>query len=291
MTNKLNSILKRPYPRHYVFRKPYMGVAILALSNFGFLSLYKPTMAHEAGGMSYELTMAAYSLLSAAFVLFLVKLIKCFNLLGDDGEWTVLKEIIAIFIILAGMGLAIYLGGFIIEDPAQRWNWHTFFDSFKNSFLIGIIPLLLISLINFRYLLPHGDWIEQNIKNEIPEHDSADHLIHIKSKLKKEALSFLPGQLVYIASDGNYSDFFLEIDGGIKKMTIRNSISNIEDQLSEISFFVRTHRAFIVNLNKVIRKEGNALGYRLTLEGIKFQVPVSRQKIREFDQQLIEFLN
>jgi len=291
MISKLNSVLKRRYPRHYVIRRPYVGVAILAFSNFGFLALYKPTMAHQAGEMSYGLTMAAYSLFSAAFVLLIVKILNCYSFFRDDENWSFLKEILAILIILAGMGVAIYLAGFIIEDPAQRWNWHTFFDSFKNSFLIGIIPLLLISLINFRYLLPHGDWIEQNIKNEIPEHDSADHLIHIKSKLKKEALSFLPGQLVYIASDGNYSDFFLEMDGGIKKMTIRNSISNIEDQLSEISFFVRTHRAFIVNLKKVIRKEGNALGYRLTLEGIKFQVPVSRQKIREFDQQLIEFLN
>ncbi len=290
MLEKFFAVLKKRYPRHYIMKKPLAGMLVLALTNFGFLELYRPVMAHQAGDLSYSFTMAIYSFFSALFVYLLVKLLNLFRFFTDDEKWTVLKEMLAIVIILLGMGVAIYLTGFFIETPAQRWNMDTFLDSCKNSFLIGIIPLLLISLLNFRYLLPRGDWIEQDINTGIPEQDSSEELIRIKSKLKKEELSFLPGQLIYISSDGNYTDFYLDLDKGITKMTIRNSISNIEDQLAEISFLVRTHRAFIVNLKRVSKKQGNALGYKLTMEGANQKVPVSRQKVREFDQQLRRFL-
>lgn len=291
MSEKLFAVLKKKYPRHYIFRKPLSGMLVLALTNFGFLELYRPVMAHQAGDLSYSLTMAIYSFLSAVFVLLLVRILNSFRFFAENEKWTVLKELLAIVIILLGMGVAIYLTGFLIETPAQRWNWPTFLDSCKNSFLIGIIPLLVISLLNFRYLLPRSDWVEQDINTAIPRQESAEELIHIKSKLKKEELSFLPGQLIYISSDGNYTDFYLDLDKGITKMTIRNSISNIEDQLSEISFIIRTHRAFIVNLRKVSKKQGNALGYKLTMEGVSQQLPVSRQKTGEFDQELKRFLS
>ncbi len=63
-------------------------------------------------------------------------------------------------------------------------------------------------------------------------------------------------------------------------------MSDVEKQLTVIPYFMRTHRAFIVNLKKVISKKGNALGYRLKLEGSKSVIPVSRQNISEFDQMM-----
>ena len=78
--------------------------------------------------------------------------------------------------------------------------------------------------------------------------------------------------------------FHLNMENQIKKKTIRNSISNIEQQLSVIPFLFRTHRAYIANVKMVSSQKGNTLGYRLKLIGTDIEIPVSRQKTRDFDQ-------
>jgi DNA-binding LytR/AlgR family response regulator len=129
-----------------------------------------------------------------------------------------------------------------------------------------------------------SDIIKQfNTKNISLSPDPLEELIRIGSQLKKEELTFFPGQLIYAEADGNYIVFHLNIEDQIKKKIIRNSISNIEQQLSAIPFFFRTHRAYIVNLKKVCAQKGNTLGYRLKLSGTDIEIPVSRQKTRDFD--------
>ncbi|HDR51577.1 MAG TPA: LytTR family transcriptional regulator, partial [Mariniphaga anaerophila] len=54
-------------------------------------------------------------------------------------------------------------------------------------------------------------------------------------------------------------------------------------------FFVRTHRAFIINLKKIKSKKGNSLGYRLRLQGTDSEIPVSRNNTRNFSQLLKQF--
>ncbi len=290
MINQIYKWLNRKYPQNYIIKKPYTGIIILSLTNFGFMALYKPLNAHEANPFSFEITMAIYSLLSAIFVLIFVKILKTFNFFSSNKDWTFLKELAAITIILLGMGITIYFIGFFIEAPTARWNWPTFLDSCKNAFLIGILPFTFFTVINYRFLLSPGEWINEEINATNSIKKISEEIINISSKLKKEELNFYPSQFVYAASDGNYVDFYLEQNDQIIKETIRNSIGSIEQQLSEIPYFIKTHRAFIVNLKKVQKKQGNTLGYHLILEGTKLEIPVSRQKIQIFNQRLEQFL-
>jgi DNA-binding LytR/AlgR family response regulator len=48
--------------------------------------------------------------------------------------------------------------------------------------------------------------------------------------------------------------------------------------------YFRCHRAFIVNLDNVLDWKGNALGYQLTIRDYTQKIPVSRQKVKAFDQ-------
>jgi DNA-binding LytR/AlgR family response regulator len=99
-------------------------------------------------------------------------------------------------------------------------------------------------------------------------------------------LSFNSEEFIYAASDRNYVDFYLEGKSGIIKKTIRNSMTNVEEQLNGFPQFFRTHRAFLINLKKMEKKQGNALGYDLKLTGINEKIPVARNKIKAFDKQL-----
>lgn len=281
---QLNKKLNQKFPQNYIIRKPLTGFLIIAFFIFGFVLLYKPLGAHGAGAMSFELTMAIYSFTAALFVLVIVRLLKSLNYFSNEAEWTIVKELVAIFIILVGIGVVIYFLGFFIEEPDERWNLVTFFDSVKSAFLIGILPFAFFSAVGLSRFFSYSSAFNDEFSSSVSEGKKLGELININSKLKKEDLSFYSEEFIYAASDGNYVDFFLGEGDRLYKKTIRNSISNVEQQLRKFPHFLKTHRAFIVNLKKVEEKRGNTLGYRLKLFGIEEEIPVARKKVPTFDQ-------
>ena len=187
------------------------------------------------------------------------------------------------------MGIAIYFMGFLMEKPVNRWNLGTVLDSVLHVFLLGMIPFLFFTATNYRHLFAAEIVKTFTPGIDPPSGEKPEEMINIESQLKKEELSFYPSQFIYAASDGNYVVFYLEIDNHVRKKIIRNSINNIAQQLAEIPFVIRTHRAFIVNVKQVASQKGNTLGYRLKLRGTDDPVPVSRQNTHEFDQLLKQY--
>jgi len=281
--------LNKWYPQNYIIKNPFIGSLVFLGICIFFVIVYKPLQTHESRFFSPDVTVAIYCLIVAIPLFGLIRIIKRFRYFSDPDEWTVLKEISAIILSLLGMGILVYFSGFLLEPPIQRWNLSTFFDSLYSAFLIFAVPICIFSLINYRYLLV-SDIIKQfNTETNLSSSDESEELIRIESQLKKEELSFFPNQFIYAESDGNYTVFHLNQENKIKKKIIRNSISNVEQQLSQIPYFFRTHRAYIVNVKMVSAQKGNSLAYRLKLAGIDAEIPVSRQKTRDFDQILKQF--
>jgi len=282
------------YPQTYILRNPLAATLIISLFVFAFTSLYKPFNVHATKVLSFEVTMAFYSFLSGVFMYLVVRLLKAFMFFSNKKEWTFLKEIMSVLIILFALGLAIYFLGFLIETESSvnRWRITTFLNSIGSAFLIGIIPASFFTAINYRYLFSpvpgraEGKYISAAIDTQQPE-----YLIQISSQLKKEELSFYPGEFLYAESDGNYVVFYLKKNSVVKKEIIRNSINNIEQQLSQVPYFFRTHRAFIVNLRKVRTKQGNTLGYLLKLADTEVKIPVSRNNTGKFNNLFARFHN
>jgi hypothetical protein len=217
-------------------------------------------------------------------------MIKRTNCFSKYEGWTVSKELLSIILILITIGLSAYFLGFLMEDPASRWNLPTFLDSFARSVLIGVIPVLFPSLLNIRYAFTPELFQEYRTERQENLNEASGKLILIRSKAKKEELSFYPAEFIYAESEGNYVVFHLIKQNRSFQVIIRNSMSEIEQQLAVVPYFMRIHRAFIVNLKKVGSRSGNSLGYRLKLEGSDNIIPVSRQNTREFDQLIRQFL-
>jgi hypothetical protein len=285
MKGRIIKWLNIKYPQNYIIKNPFTGTLIIALFVFGFTVLYKPFSTHAARAFSYEATMAIYSLLSGIFIFLSIKILKTIKYFSNTKDWTIFKEFLSVFLVLFVLGIAIYLLGFFIETSAQRWNISTFLNSFKGAFLTGIIPLFFFTAINYPYLFSES--IDLNIGNVAitgQENQPSEDLIQISSQLKKEDLSFYPSQFLYAESDGNYVVFYLSINSLVKKEIIRNSINSIEKQLSGIPYFLRIHRAFIVNLKKVRSKQGNTLGYMIKLSETEIKIPVSRNNTKDFNK-------
>jgi hypothetical protein len=285
MSSGIHKWLNYKYPQNYIIRNPLAGALILAIFGFGFTILYKPLGVRASRLFSYDMTMAAYSLISGFAAIPFVRLLKSFKWFRDIKEWTILKELLSIIFVLTGVGLIIYVMGFVMETPSDRLNISTFLDSILRASMIGIIPFTFFTLMNYYYLFPHNiNSIQEKQGAEDPGIKRAADPIVITSQLKKESLCFHPEELIYAESDGNYVIFYLDKGKQVKKEIIRNSINSIEQQLSAIPFYLRTHRAFIVNLKKVIGKHGTTLGYRLKLAGTENRIPVSRNNTAAFNQ-------
>lgn len=285
--NKLfHTWLTKEFPQNYIIRKPLSGSLIIALFFFIFVVFYKPLAAHKSMGISYAATMAIYGLIAAAAVFGFIKLIKNTGIFSEKNKWTFLKEVTSILMILLSLGLVIYLAGFLLEPPAERWNLSTFLDSLTRAILVGIIPFTFFTALAYHQWLNQRTLTHRPGPEEVAQAFPEEEMIQIQSRLKKEKLSFYPSQFLYAESDGNYVNFYLSLKDQIKKKVIRNSIGDIEKQLANIPYIFRTHRAYLVNLKKIRQKKGNASGYRLKLLNTETSVPVSRQKVKAFHTQM-----
>ncbi len=281
MILKAGNWANHSFTQNYILRRPLAGAAILAFFSFCFALIYKPLGAHPGLFLGYELTMAVYIGIAALVFWIFATGLKSTHYYANPRHWTLFKELSAILIVLFAMGCAVYFTGFLMEPQIDRWNLFTFYDSVKKAMLLFVIPFGFFTALNFRF------WDVQFARNDASlnaDNKIAEELISISSQLKKETLSFYPSELLYATSDSNYVIFFLMRKGVLEKKMIRNSISNIEEQLSHLPQMIRIHRAFIVNIHKVLSKKGNSLGLRLKLSGIDEEIPVSRNKTEAFNK-------
>lgn len=280
MGNRILPFLTKPYPQNYIFRHPFLGALFIGVFTFLFTVIYQPL---EVKGEQFGLitTMAIYSFAMVLPVVPFILLLKRWSLFSPKHIWLFWKELLFVILLLLALGIYVYLLAFIVEPPADRWNLSTFWDSLKNTFLIEAFPFLFFTVQGYKHLLAQAP--EQTF-NTPPSPDKTSIQIH--SQLKKENLSFAPNAFLYAESDGNYVNFYLRENDAVSKKMVRNSMTNIEHQLAAYPHFMRTHRAFIVNLKKIQHQQGNASGYRLKLEGLQEELPVSRQKVPAFERLL-----
>lgn len=280
----VDALLHRPCLCNFLFRKPYLGTLLYVVILLFFVVVYHPLNLHEAQTYSFAFTMFAYCLIISIPVLGISVAINRACNLTRNKQWTISKELSSILLILVCIGCFAYFAGFIVEAPVYRWNLSTFIDSFFRSVLIGAVPMLFSFFLNIRSMSVSGAHSEYKNTSQHLSDEADVMLIYIKSKAKKEELSFFVNEFVYAESEGNYVVFHLSRSDKEEKVIIRNSIGEIEQQLSAVPYFMRVHRAFIVNLQKVCSKKGNSLGYQLQLKESSTTIPVSRQNILRFDR-------
>ena len=256
---------------------------ILFIFSFLFTLIYHPLGAKQSLYFGFEITMLFYSAASASAAGVAIWVLNRLPWFSKLQQWTLGKEIIAVLLTLVVIAGAIFLMGFLIEEPAKssRWNWQTFLDSARAAFFIYILPFAFFSVSNYKYLL-----LQFESTHNGEERENFITTISIKSQLKKESLTFSSDSFIYAVSDGNYVHFHLLENGEIKRVFIRNSMNDVAAQLSDIPEFYRCHRGFIINLRMVASKKGNSSGYLLHLKHTDDTVPVSRQKAVEFEKQL-----
>lgn len=103
--------------------------------------------------------------------------------------------------------------------------------------------------------------------------------INIKDGNGQLRLSLRPEDLIYFESADNYVIVFFRKNQRISREVVRNSLKNIENDLSLYNC-VRCHRSFIVNIANVtaIKKKGRS--YIIELDSIDTPIPISRGYVK-----------
>ena len=74
----------------------------------------------------------------------------------------------------------------------------------------------------------------------------------------------------------NYADICYISENETRHITLRITLKQIKETLSEFGYIVQCHRAFLVNINFVVSMTARNPGYQLQLFGVEKQLPVSR---------------
>ncbi len=99
-----------------------------------------------------------------------------------------------------------------------------------------------------------------------PETKALEYPTHLFLKENKRLIRIETGDILYVESLGDYAKFFLE---NKRQVMVHSSLKNIEKQLNPEKF-LKVHRSFLVNLQKIVDIEDSTL----LIEGRV--IPISR---------------
>lgn len=179
-----------------------------------------------------------------------------------------------------------------------------FFGEFKEPFIteflligkytisISIIPYFMIYLMITIWKLK----FQLKQKNKIisqNEKKSEDHLLSTITKQKlffKENGDLLfgiqPEKILYLKSDNNYISIFFVNNEKVEKKLIRSNLKSIEQNLT-ISFLLRVHRSYMININRVITIQPDRGNYILKLDKLpNLYIKVSKSYKEKFDRRI-----
>ncbi|WP_048922273.1 LytR/AlgR family response regulator transcription factor [Rufibacter radiotolerans] len=150
------------------------------------------------------------------------------------------------------------------------------------AFLMGLVPAVLLVLMNYVYLLQKYKPLEPVGKPEAPVAETteiaaspSEAWLTLTAENEKDTLRLRVQDLLFIEASDNYCTVFHVEENRLQKTLLRSSLSRLENQMAAPGIF-RCHRSYLVNFSQVQQVSGNAQGYKLQFAQTAQQVPVAR---------------
>lgn len=145
---------------------------------------------------------------------------------------------------------------------------------------ITIIPFSLLILGHYIYTLKNQIKISNQINRKILEKGkipNCTETITFEASNKRENISLQIENFLYISSADNYIDVYYLEGNAIKHNLLRNTLNNIEKQISNNKSIHRCHKSYIVNISVIDSVLGNASGYKIKFKNSDLLIPISRK--------------
>ncbi|MCL3779986.1 LytTR family transcriptional regulator [Prolixibacteraceae bacterium JC049] len=181
----------------------------------------------------------------------------------------------AIFVVLELMLIALLFTIFHAEIHDAVWKEYLMTLRYTS---LGIFTPYLIALLLIGTITPRKEIKEVTVPSKVG-------LIGIPDEKGVVKLSVQLEDLLYMESTDNYATIFFADEGNVKKMLVRNTLKNLEQELNEFPI-LRCHRSFIVNVNNIKMAQKTSGKFLLHLKNCDTIIPVSRKYIPQFQQHL-----
>jgi hypothetical protein len=197
-----------------------------------------------------------------------------------EEQWTVGKEILNLTWILFSVGLGNLL--YTSAWSAIPVSLETVLTFQGFTLAVGMIPISVLTILKHNYLHKRNRLAAEKLtfsissSSRIPPAESPVPL-QFSSDNGKENLKIYLGDLLFIRADGNYITVFFSRDKTVQSVLLRNTMLHAEELAAPYPALFKCHRSFLVNTGRITRVKGNSQGYRLLLEGLKDEIPVSRK--------------
>jgi hypothetical protein len=292
--------LKQPFPYNPSTKSKLGMAAFFGIFIFVFLMIFKPFDLDYYPAQRLLLIALAYGTITFTCVFLATTTFPiCLPSSFNESCWTTGKQIVFTAGVIFFVGLINYLVSPLMVDTTLDLKSFIWFQGITLS--IGLLPVSIFILMRQNLLLKkfsgQAEVIEkklqerQDITNGIspePEKKTVSKLLFI-GDYQNERVELFPDDLHVITAASNYVKLFHLQKEQLVYSMIRSTLKKAEETaLSEPKFF-KCHRAYIINLDKVVHVEGNAQGYKVRIEGYEELIPVSRNLNTEFSDKLLAF--
>lgn len=243
----------------------------------------------------------------------------------DEEKWTLGRQIVWRLCLLVLVALANTWVFQVAENATLTLS--SYLTMLSYVVLMGIFPITIVELIAYnRYLRQNvtaahrlSGLLDANLEPEVHENEITPALnadleiaalpampavhhetgeetllkdqIRLRGENANESLLLQAGQLLALQSVDNYVTVYFLKDGGVKSVMLRNTLTNMAEQLEHYHCLFRTHRAYLVNMHHILYVSGNAQGYKLDIKGLEKKIPVSRGNIQAFRELAEKYLS
>lgn len=289
--------LNRPYPFTFIPSRRIKQIIPIGFCVFLFLILFKP---FGLGNNPDYIIFSAYMVTCAAFagLLTTVLIPLAFPKYFEESKWTLKRNLLwviginIIFVIVMFPALNIFL--ILKYNSFQELTFKNFLWWLHIQLILGVTLGIIINLFNQNYLLRKhlkiaGDInsivqkekyekIELNIENAITNNEKNQIEFEID---KSNKVRFGVDNLIYVEALGNYINIAYNSKEN-RKITVRETISNVEKKTYSSKLIYKPHRSYLINLKFIKNITGDSQGLKIHLKGFEKVIPVSRNRIKEF---------
>ena len=169
----------------------------------------------------------------------------------SDNHWKVKHQVIFYFIIL--FIIATFNWIYTNYINSLLFIWSNYWWIISRTFVLGGIPIAFLTLFDYQ----RKDKLNRNQAHTILSAQKefkkkSNEIIHrISTDSKNETISFKEHDFNYALADKNYIDMRILVEGTLKTVTFRVTLSLFEAQLEKSSSLIRCHRSYLINLKKV----------------------------------------
>jgi len=284
--------LNQPFPFEGGGNKNW--ILTVSISSFValFLLIFEPFGIENYEHEYKTLIILGYGLVTAlAMILAYFVFPRFFKHYFSEEHWTIKRELLTLFGVVTLISLFNFLYGYVLCLECRTFQngvWDAVQLSVGSTFAVAFFPIVVsVFMIQNQLTKRHLETavhVNRQLMLKLAEINKPQNTSQTLEQANSLVLA--AERLVCVRANDNYADFFYHSPNGIRKEMVRQTLKNIENEFDSDKTIVRCHKSYIVNLSFVKHISGNAQGYKLHLDYVDFDIPVSRNLSKMVLQQI-----